>query len=354
MLALTATATQQSRKEIACHLQMQDYKLVLSSCDRSNIFYFCQEAPYSLTETFTWLISVIQLKGVSTPKTIIYCRNIKACSQIYALFLDKLGTDHSYCGQPSSKNCLFAMFHHATMDKNKKNILDNFFKSDSKTRIVIATTAFGMGINVPDIRYVIHWGAPRSLNGFMQESGRAGRDGNAAFSIVYYHNMNISVSATNVPMHDYCKLKLCRRHFLIMYFTPEESKTDKTIHQCCDICSKLCSCSDCNINSFGFILDKEDHAMASMCDESDKQYRNVTTQQRDKIKTALNELLYDMISNYDCTLINSDVITGLSEKIILEIVNNVHYIYDFSDIYQVFIYDKQLTDTVLTIINNVL
>ncbi|VDI76498.1 Hypothetical predicted protein [Mytilus galloprovincialis] len=45
---------------------------------------------------------------------------------------------------------------------------------------------------------VIHWGAPRSLNGFMQESGRAGRDGNAAFSIVYYHNMNISASATNI------------------------------------------------------------------------------------------------------------------------------------------------------------
>ncbi|CAC5376271.1 unnamed protein product [Mytilus coruscus] len=339
MLALTATATKQSRKEIACYLQMQDYKLVLSSCDRSNIFYFCQEAPYSLTETFTWLISVIQLKGVSTPKTIIYCRNIKACSQIYALFLDKLGTDHSYCAQPSSKNCLFAMFHHATMDKNKRNILDNFFKSDCKTRVIIATTAFGMGINVPDIRYVIHWGAPRSLNGFMQESGRAGRDGDAAFSIVYYHNMNISVSATNVPMHDYCKLKLCRRQFLIMHFTPEESKTCKIIHQCCDICSKLCSCSDCNINSFGFILDKEDHAMASMCDESDKQYRNVTTQQHVQIKTALNELLYDMISNYDCTLINSDVITGLSEKIICEIVNNVHYIYDFGDIYQVFIYD---------------
>ncbi|CAC5412691.1 recQ [Mytilus coruscus] len=162
------------------------------------------------------------------------------------------------------------------MDKNKKNILDNFLKSDCKTRVIIATTAFGMGINVPDIRYVIHSGAPRSLNGFMQESGRTGRD------------------------------------------------------------------------------DKEDHAMASMCDESDKQYRNVTTQQRLEIKTALNELLYDMISNYDCTLINSDVITGLSEKIIFEIVNNVHYIYDFGDIYQVFIYDKKLTDTVLTFINNVL
>ncbi|CAC5391208.1 recQ [Mytilus coruscus] len=195
---------------------------------------------------------------------------------------------------------------------------------DCKTRVIIATTAFGMGINVPDIRYVIHWGAPRSLNGFMQESGRAGRDGNAAFSIVYYHNMNISVSATNVPMHDYCKLKLCRRQFLIMHFTQRSPKLIKRTMQW------------------------------PPCDESDKQYRNVTTQQRVQIKTALNELLYDMISNYDCTLINSDVITGLSEKIICEIVNNVHYIYDFGDIYQVFIYDKKLTDTVLTIINNVL
>ncbi|CAC5415697.1 recQ [Mytilus coruscus] len=103
MLALTATATKQSRKEIACYLQMQDYKLVLSSCDRSNIFYFLPRGSIFLDQTFTWLISVIQLKGVSTKDNYIPLSNIKACSQIYALFLDKLDTDHSYCGQPSSK-----------------------------------------------------------------------------------------------------------------------------------------------------------------------------------------------------------------------------------------------------------
>lgn len=83
----------------------------------------------------------------------------------------------------------------SSFDAIKKNIVsENLRKNDSKLRVVIATNAFGMGVNVPDIQKVLHWGASRSVQGFMQESGRAGRDNKFAVSVVYYHPVDISAT----------------------------------------------------------------------------------------------------------------------------------------------------------------
>ena len=91
-------------------------------------------------------------------------------------------------------------------------------KSQIRVKIVIATVAFGLGVNIKDIRTVINYGIPRSIEEFIQESGRAGRDGEAAESILY-HSRALQHRNTDAAMLGYCSKDVgCRRRYLADYF----------------------------------------------------------------------------------------------------------------------------------------
>ncbi|XP_063436992.1 ATP-dependent DNA helicase Q1-like [Mytilus trossulus] len=286
ILALTATSTYSSRKTIAHILGMNEYKLVMGSCDRSNINYFAQNVSFRLHDSFHWVVSSLRDNCEQSPKTIIYCRNIKSCSQIYLYFLSEL-SEAAYIGTPCAKNCLFAMFHHSTPDKNKKNIIENMRKN-SITRVVIATTAFGMGVDIPDVRFVIHWGASRSIQGFMQESGRAGRDGITSTSVCYYHPVDTAKNSADEQMINYCKTSACRRNILVQHFSPDIPQSN-TSHPCCDNCIKECSCCDCLMLNKDFITDKEDNMLCEI--DGIKPYRQVSSDQRNAIQIDLDDPL---------------------------------------------------------------
>lgn len=170
---------------------------VVLSCDRPNIKHACIKAPAGITKCFSWLCSDLQEMKENTPKIIIYCRNIKTCGLIYEYQMSQIGLQISYIRTCSAKNCLFAMFHQYTAQNNKTLIMDTFRNIDCKLRVVIATTAFSMGVSVPDIRLIVNWGAPHSIQGYMQQSGRAGRNGNPSVYLIYYHAADISTVATD-------------------------------------------------------------------------------------------------------------------------------------------------------------
>lgn len=220
MVALTATSTKDEQNRTSKLLGMNTYETIIGCCNRTNVhvMYFTKQASSDIEENLQWLIDNLITKKEGTPKSIIYFRNIKSCSQIYSLFRRKIGAQNSYIGQPPAQNCLYAMFHHSTPEKNKHIVAENFRKNDSKLRVVFATNAFEMGVNVPDIQKILHWGASRSVQGFMQESGRAGRDNNFAVSVVYYHPVDISATATDDHMRHYCKLTSCRRQYFVESF----------------------------------------------------------------------------------------------------------------------------------------
>ncbi|XP_056009722.1 bifunctional 3'-5' exonuclease/ATP-dependent helicase WRN-like [Ostrea edulis] len=199
MLALTATASPSSRLSIMKKLCMEKANVIVGNCDRKNILLNCVKAPREGKTAFSWLIECLKIQKQQCPKTVIYCRSIKSCSVLFKLF-DDLLKDNAYCGVKCAKNRLFAMYHHSTSNKCKKIVMSEFPKPESKIRVVVCTSAFGLGVNVPDIDMVINWGAPRSIEEFMQEFGRGGRDGREAMSILYYHGMDISKTATDDKM----------------------------------------------------------------------------------------------------------------------------------------------------------
>ena len=129
----------------------------------------------------------------------------------------------------------------------KNQFLASFLSPNSRLRIVIATVAFGMGIDCPNIRQVIHWSPPSDIEAYIQEIGRSGSDGNMAYATLFYSKKNISLPFKDSSMVAYCRNNnTCRRDLLLRDFdyTREDGITGCN---CCDLCTMICECSYCSV-----------------------------------------------------------------------------------------------------------
>ena len=124
---------------------------------------------------------------------------------------------------------------------SKRALCTIFCKSNGKLRVLIATIAFGMGA---DVRRIIHWGPPSSIESYIQEVGRSGRDGEVAHTALMYSNMDIGHDYVEDRIKNYCRNEdRCRREILFADFEkPERSPTGCN---CCDVCSLICNCVKC-------------------------------------------------------------------------------------------------------------
>ncbi|CAC5383776.1 unnamed protein product [Mytilus coruscus] len=142
------------------------------------------------------------------------------------------------------------MFHSETSDKNKKKIIEAMCQMSSDVRIVFATTALGMGIDVVACHSIILYGSPRSILDLVQETGRVGRD-NANSVAILLHN-SFHLRNVNKEVRTVFTTNTCRRHVLMSNFLQdteleELAKKECNKHTCCDNCAKNCSCGDCEI-----------------------------------------------------------------------------------------------------------
>lgn len=163
-MALTATATDRVRQDIIQQLKLKQPYIHLASFNRQNLYY---EVRFKSKYSYNELIKIIrQSKG----SAIVYCLSRRKVDEL-AFKLQKDG--------------ISALPYHAGMnDEERKENQNRFIRDD--VQVMVATVAFGMGINKPDVRCVIHYDAPRNLESYYQESGRAGRDGESANCIMFF------------------------------------------------------------------------------------------------------------------------------------------------------------------------
>ncbi len=167
ILALTATATPPVVKDITERLQFKSGKVFKKDFSRPNLAYVVRPAEDKEKE----LVKILKAVNGST---VVYVRNRKKTREYAHLLLD---------------NNISADYFHAGLTQASKNDRQDKWKNN-QTRVMVATNAFGMGIDKPDVRLVVHIDAPDSLEAYFQEAGRAGRDGKKAFAVLLWSNNN--------------------------------------------------------------------------------------------------------------------------------------------------------------------
>ena len=245
VMALTATATSETYHCALKQLSMHNPALVALPPDRGNTKYsVCPSA--DLEELSDLLCRQMCDANQIFPKTVLFVRRCKDCSDLYALLTYKLGRAATVPpGYPNvSQFRRIEMYSRVSTNQKKEQILATFSSRESNIELVIATSAFGLGVDCSDIRLVIHWGLPNSTEEYVQETGRAGRDGECAEAILYEGKVGRHCTKT---MRKYVSnTELCRRKFLFSDFICHFEK-DITVTgcKCCDVCARSCSCDKC-------------------------------------------------------------------------------------------------------------
>lgn len=253
IIALTATATPKVQSDIRKNLQMNDATLYKSSFNRTNLYYEVRPKNDVIKQIVRFI------RNNSGKAGIIYCLSRKKVEEISEVL---------------TINGIKSLPYHAGLDaKTRADTQDKFLMEEID--VIVATIAFGMGIDKPDVRYVIHHDIPKSMEGYYQETGRAGRDGGEGYCLAFYSDKDVEkltkfmkdkpVSEKEIGMQilkeviDYSESAVCRRKQILHYFG---EKFDETGCNCmCDNCRAEKTYFDAEeslLHMLGFIKEQGD------------------------------------------------------------------------------------------------
>ncbi|MCZ2356272.1 MAG: DNA helicase RecQ [Bacteroidia bacterium] len=228
IIALTATATPKVQQDIVNNLSLENSETFISSFNRPNLYYEIRPKRDPVTDIIRYIKSNHNKSGI------IYClsrRKVEELSEILTV------------------NGIKAAPYHAGLETSVRNQHQDMFLSE-EIQVVVATIAFGMGIDKPDVRFVIHYDVPKSIESYYQETGRSGRDGLEGNCLLFYDFNDIvklekfmkdkGVSERESQKHllyemaGFCESGICRRKLILHYFG--EFYDEKHCEEMCDNC----------------------------------------------------------------------------------------------------------------------
>ncbi len=251
IMALTATATTKLRVNASEVIGMKDELIVSISPCKSNIMFAVSQYT-SVQDAFQPVAERIRTDRSKCPRIIIYCRRIEECADLYLYFKGYLGLYFSDPpGAPDVPKFRLVDMYTSCTDKEVKEAIISAFTSDSCLRVVIATVAFGMGVDCPDVRQVIHLGCPTDVESYVQETGRAGRDCLPSMAVMLRKAKPKHVTKT---MLKYVSNDTrCRRNVLFENFDNYSHSFTGPLCMCCNVCMRSCTCGNCSLNHQLFI-----------------------------------------------------------------------------------------------------
>lgn len=171
-MALTATATTKTRISVQTVLCMSHPNVIYLPPTKSNIYYTVLKKPEKIVDVLQKIAFDLSRIGKEYQKTIVYCRYYKEVTEMYEVFVKLL--KEKFTNPPGAPNLskyrLVDMYTKCTENSVKEKIVTSFVDSNSNLRVVIATTAFGMGLDCPSVRHVIHWGPADDIDSYVQQT----------------------------------------------------------------------------------------------------------------------------------------------------------------------------------------
>ncbi len=249
MLVITATASHVMRKKLKDMLSLNTAIEFVDSPDRNNIKLSVKKVKSRtpIDVIFSSTIANILQRQKACERMLIFCRTVDDCGRLYAVFMCHLNDP---CKQYVN------MYHSNTYDHVKQMIHADMLVENGSIRVLICTSAAGLGVNFKGIKHVIHYGPPYTIDSLVQQIGRCSRDGQQGFHLLLYSL--IQCRKIDNEIKSYLSSNVCRRQALMDFYGGQCEIVIK--HFCCDNCTLACECNtdDCSAYRYHPIISEED------------------------------------------------------------------------------------------------